>query len=180
MERRKQSLVNMGDAVRMDDGRIPASKNFIANLERAEVSRPAAAALTGWCRPEGLAKQVRQKCLAARKALYAAPPPTIRVLCQSMTSSASVGSMRAGSVGKSSIAITTLLSPVPVSFSGRVSNALRGRLARRIRHCAHRGFGPRLSRSRRCGDVVQASAFRRRADRLAAKSPSFMLASKAR
>jgi hypothetical protein len=66
MERRKQSLVNMGDAVRMDDGRIRASKNFIANLECAEVSRPAAAALTGWCRPEGLAKQARQKCLAAR------------------------------------------------------------------------------------------------------------------
>ena len=42
MERRKQSLVNMGDAVRMDDGRIRASKNFIANLEPAEVSRPAA------------------------------------------------------------------------------------------------------------------------------------------
>ena len=29
----------MGHAVRLEDGRIRASKNFIANLERAEVNR---------------------------------------------------------------------------------------------------------------------------------------------
>ncbi len=38
MERRKQSLVNMGHAVRLDDGRIRVSKDFIANLESAEVT----------------------------------------------------------------------------------------------------------------------------------------------
>ena len=39
MERRRQSLVNMGHAVRLEDGRIRVSKDFIANLERAEVTR---------------------------------------------------------------------------------------------------------------------------------------------
>jgi type IV secretory pathway VirD2 relaxase len=39
MDRRRQSLVNMGNAVRLDDGRIRVSKDFIANLERAEVNR---------------------------------------------------------------------------------------------------------------------------------------------
>jgi hypothetical protein len=39
MERRKQSLVNMGHAVRLEDGRIRVPKDFIANLERAEVNR---------------------------------------------------------------------------------------------------------------------------------------------
>jgi type IV secretory pathway VirD2 relaxase len=39
MERRRQSLVNMGHAVRLDDGRIRVAKDFIANLERAEVNR---------------------------------------------------------------------------------------------------------------------------------------------
>jgi type IV secretory pathway VirD2 relaxase len=39
MERRKQSLVNMGHAVRLADGRIRVSKNFINNLERTEVTR---------------------------------------------------------------------------------------------------------------------------------------------
>jgi type IV secretory pathway VirD2 relaxase len=39
MERRRQSLVNMGHAVRLEDGRIRASKDFIANLERTEVTR---------------------------------------------------------------------------------------------------------------------------------------------
>ena len=39
MDRRRQSLVTMGHAVRLDDGRIRASKDFIANLERAEVTR---------------------------------------------------------------------------------------------------------------------------------------------
>ena len=39
MERRKQSLVNMGHAVRLEDGRIRVSKDLIANLERAEVNR---------------------------------------------------------------------------------------------------------------------------------------------
>ena len=39
MERRRQSLVNMGHAVRLEDGRIRVSKDFIANLEHAEVSR---------------------------------------------------------------------------------------------------------------------------------------------
>jgi hypothetical protein len=31
--------VNMGHAVRLDDGRIRVAKDFIANLERAEVNR---------------------------------------------------------------------------------------------------------------------------------------------
>ena len=39
MERRRQSLVNMGHAVRLEDGRIRVLKDFIANLERAEVTR---------------------------------------------------------------------------------------------------------------------------------------------
>ena len=38
-ERRRQSLVNMGHAVRLGDGRIRVSKDFIANLERTEVTR---------------------------------------------------------------------------------------------------------------------------------------------
>ena len=39
MERRRQSLVNLGHAVRLEDGRIRVSKDFIANLERTEVTR---------------------------------------------------------------------------------------------------------------------------------------------
>jgi type IV secretory pathway VirD2 relaxase len=39
MERRKQSLVNMGHAVRLDNGGMRVSKNFITNLERTEVTR---------------------------------------------------------------------------------------------------------------------------------------------
>ncbi len=39
MERRGQSLVNMGHAARLEDGRIRVSKDFIANLERTEVTR---------------------------------------------------------------------------------------------------------------------------------------------
>src|SRR5260370_14930157 len=39
MERRRQSLVNMGNAIRLEDGRIRVSKDFVANLERAEVNR---------------------------------------------------------------------------------------------------------------------------------------------
>jgi type IV secretory pathway VirD2 relaxase len=39
MERRRQSLVNMGHAVRLQDGRIRVSKDFVANLERTEVTR---------------------------------------------------------------------------------------------------------------------------------------------
>src|ERR1700716_4524364 len=39
MERRRQSLVNMGHAVRLEDGRIRVSKDFVTNLERAEVTR---------------------------------------------------------------------------------------------------------------------------------------------
>jgi type IV secretory pathway VirD2 relaxase len=39
MERRRQSLANMGHAVRLEDGRIGVSKDFIANLERTEVTR---------------------------------------------------------------------------------------------------------------------------------------------
>ena len=39
MERRRQSLVNMGHAVRLEDGRIRVSKDFVANLERTEVNR---------------------------------------------------------------------------------------------------------------------------------------------
>jgi type IV secretory pathway VirD2 relaxase len=39
MERRRQSLVNMGHAIRLEDGRIRVSKDFVANLERMEVTR---------------------------------------------------------------------------------------------------------------------------------------------
>jgi Protein of unknown function (DUF3363) len=39
MERRRQSLVNMGHAARLEDGRIRVSKDFVANLERTEVTR---------------------------------------------------------------------------------------------------------------------------------------------
>jgi hypothetical protein len=39
VERRRQSLVNMGHAVRLEDGRIRVSKDFVANLERTEVTR---------------------------------------------------------------------------------------------------------------------------------------------
>src|SRR5450755_4021681 len=39
MQRRRLSLVNMGHAVRLEDGRIHASKDFVANLERTEVTR---------------------------------------------------------------------------------------------------------------------------------------------
>ena len=39
MERRGQSLVNMGHALRLQDGRIRVSKDFVANLERTEVTR---------------------------------------------------------------------------------------------------------------------------------------------
>jgi hypothetical protein len=39
MERRWQSLVNMGHAIRLEDGRIRVSKDFVANLERTEVTR---------------------------------------------------------------------------------------------------------------------------------------------
>ena len=39
MERRRQSLVNMGHAVQLEEGRIRVPKNFIANLERVEVTR---------------------------------------------------------------------------------------------------------------------------------------------
>ena len=38
MERRRQSLVNMGHAVRLEDGRIGVSKDLVANLERTEVT----------------------------------------------------------------------------------------------------------------------------------------------
>ena len=39
MERRRQSLVNMGHAVRREDGRIRVSKDFVTDLERTEVTR---------------------------------------------------------------------------------------------------------------------------------------------
>ena len=39
IERRRQSLVNMGHAVRLEDGRIGVSKDLVANLERTEVTR---------------------------------------------------------------------------------------------------------------------------------------------
>jgi type IV secretory pathway VirD2 relaxase len=38
MERHRQSLANMGHAVRLGDGRIRVSKDFVANLERTEVN----------------------------------------------------------------------------------------------------------------------------------------------
>jgi type IV secretory pathway VirD2 relaxase len=39
MERRRQSLVDMGHAVRLEGGRIRVSKDIVANLERTEVTR---------------------------------------------------------------------------------------------------------------------------------------------
>ena len=42
IEQRRQSLVSMGHAVRLEDGRIRVSKDFIANLERTEVNRVSA------------------------------------------------------------------------------------------------------------------------------------------
>ena len=39
MERRSQSLVNMGHAVQLEDGRIRVSKDFITDLQRTEVTR---------------------------------------------------------------------------------------------------------------------------------------------
>jgi hypothetical protein len=39
MDRRRQSLVNMGHAVQLEDARIRVSKDFISNLERTEVTR---------------------------------------------------------------------------------------------------------------------------------------------
>jgi type IV secretory pathway VirD2 relaxase len=39
IERRKQSLMNMGHVVRLEDGRIGVSKDLINNLERTEVTR---------------------------------------------------------------------------------------------------------------------------------------------
>jgi type IV secretory pathway VirD2 relaxase len=39
MERRRRSLLSMGHAVRLEDGRIRVSKDLIANLERTEVAR---------------------------------------------------------------------------------------------------------------------------------------------
>jgi type IV secretory pathway VirD2 relaxase len=39
MERRSQSLVKMGHAVRLEDGRIRVSKDIVASLERTEVTR---------------------------------------------------------------------------------------------------------------------------------------------
>ncbi len=39
MDRRKQSLIDQGRAVRLEDGRIRVPKDFIANLERTEIAR---------------------------------------------------------------------------------------------------------------------------------------------
>ena len=39
MERRRRSLVNMGHAVQLEEGRIQVSKDLIAKLERTEVTR---------------------------------------------------------------------------------------------------------------------------------------------
>jgi hypothetical protein len=39
MDRRRRSLVNMGYAIRLKDGRFSASKDLVANLERTEVTR---------------------------------------------------------------------------------------------------------------------------------------------
>jgi hypothetical protein len=39
MDRRKQTLVNMGHAIRLQGDRLRVSKDFIANLERTEVTR---------------------------------------------------------------------------------------------------------------------------------------------
>lgn len=39
MERRRQSLANMGHAMQLEDGRIRVSKDIVANLERTEVTR---------------------------------------------------------------------------------------------------------------------------------------------
>jgi Protein of unknown function (DUF3363) len=39
MERRRQRLVTMGHAIRLEDGRFRVSKDLVANLERTEVTR---------------------------------------------------------------------------------------------------------------------------------------------
>jgi hypothetical protein len=39
MERRRQGLVTMGHAIRLEDGRIHVPKDLIANLERTEITR---------------------------------------------------------------------------------------------------------------------------------------------
>ena len=39
MERRRHSLLKMGHAVRLEDGRIRVSTDLVANLERTEVAR---------------------------------------------------------------------------------------------------------------------------------------------
>ena len=39
MERRRHSLLKMGHAVRLEDGRIRVSKDLVANLERTQVTR---------------------------------------------------------------------------------------------------------------------------------------------
>src|SRR6266568_2128323 len=39
MERRRQSLLDMGHAIRLEDGRLRVSKDLVANLERTEVTR---------------------------------------------------------------------------------------------------------------------------------------------
>ena len=47
MERRRRSLVNMGHADRLENGRIRVSKDLIANLERTEVTRVGKAMAAG-------------------------------------------------------------------------------------------------------------------------------------
>jgi hypothetical protein len=39
MDRRRRSLVNMGHAIRLEDGRIRVSKDLIADLEWTEATR---------------------------------------------------------------------------------------------------------------------------------------------
>jgi Protein of unknown function (DUF3363) len=77
MERRRQSLVNMGHAVRLKDGRIRVSKDLIANLERTEVSRvgKAMAADRGLTFTAAKTGDTSAARLSARPSLRAAASP---------------------------------------------------------------------------------------------------------
>jgi hypothetical protein len=74
-ERRGQNLLDMGHAVRLEDGRIRVSKDLIANLERTEVNRvgKAMAAERGLMPPRPANMSAAR--LSARPSLRAAASP---------------------------------------------------------------------------------------------------------
>jgi hypothetical protein len=74
MERRRQSLVNMGHAIRLEDGRIRVSKDLIANLERAEVTHVGKAIAAERSPPPRPANMSAAR-LSARPSLPAAASP---------------------------------------------------------------------------------------------------------